>query len=213
MFTGIIEELGTVDSLSGKSGTLRIGIKVDKILEGVSIGDSVAINGVCLTVVKLMGGGLLFDVMKETLDNTTFKFLKIRDRVNLERPLKLTSFLSGHLVSGHIDCIGLVSNRIDKQGQTSLDIKIPKAVSQYVISKGSITIDGVSLTVADIKGDIFSVYLIPLTKATTSLGCKKIKNPVNIEVDIIGKYVKNILSKSANKETLTEEFLKERGFL
>jgi riboflavin synthase len=213
MFTGIIEELGTVDSLSRKSDTLRIGIKADKILEGISVGDSIAINGACLTVVKLTGGVLLFDVMKETLNNTTFRSLKIKDRVNLERPLKLTSFLSGHLVSGHIDCVGFILNRTMNRDEAKIDIRVNKDMAGYIIPKGSIAVDGVSLTVADIAGDVFSVCLIPLTRAMTTLEKKRIKDSVNIEVDIIGKYVKSILSKSVNKETLTEEFLKERGFL
>lgn len=213
MFTGIIEELGTVDSLSRKSDTLRIGIKAEKVLEGVSIGDSIAVNGACLTVVKLTGGILLFDVMKETLNSTTFRSLKIKDRVNLERPLKLTSFLSGHLVSGHIDCVGFILNRTMNRDETKIDIRVNKDMAGYIIPKGSIAVDGVSLTVADITTDVFSVCLIPLTRETTTLEKKRINDPVNIEVDIIGKYVKSILSKSVSKETLTEEFLKERGFL
>lgn len=213
MFTGIIEELGTVDSLSRKSGTLRVGIKAEKILEGVSVGDSIAVNGACLTVVKLAERVLLFDVMKETLNNTTFRSLKIKDRVNLERPLRLTSFLSGHLVSGHIDCVGFILNRTISRDEAKIDIRVNKDMAGYIIPKGSIAVDGVSLTVAYIATDVFSVCLIPLTMEATTLEKKKIKDPVNIEVDIIGKYVKNILYKSVNKETLTEEFLKERGFL
>ncbi|MBM3253315.1 MAG: riboflavin synthase [Candidatus Omnitrophica bacterium] len=213
MFSGIVEELGIIKNLRKKQDFIGLEVEADKVLEEVSAGDSIALNGACLTIVKLNKTSLLFDIMKETLNKTNLQFLKVQDRVNLERPLRLSNFISGHLLSGHIDGLGYISKRIISQNETKLDIKIPKILYGYIVPKGSVAVDGVSLTIADIREDTFSVYLIPFTKTKTTLGIKKIKDPVNIEVDLIGKYIRNMLTKIDNQKILTEEFLRERGFL
>ncbi len=214
MFTGIIEEIGVVKSLSKKKDMLELEVEIAKISEGVSIGDSIAVNGVCLTVTDINKDSLSFDVIRETIDKSNLKLLNVRDRVNLERPLRPSSFLSGHFVTGHIDCIGVIVGCSKTQAQTKLDIKIPPGeFSEYIIPKGSITVDGVSLTVSKQSNDTFSVYLIPHTLNITTLGTRKKGDHVNIEVDLIGKYVKNMLiAKQSNKAILTKQFLKEKGF-
>ncbi len=211
MFTGIIEELGIVSRIENKAGVISIDVKAHKVCEGIVKGDSIAINGVCLTIVKVTRDSLSFEIMKETLNNTTLAFLKPQDRVNLERPLKPSNFLSGHLVNGHIDCIGRIVGLKKTKDIFEISIRIPDKFMEFVIPKGSIAVDGVSLTAANIENDTFSVCLIPFTKTMTTLGLKKKQDFVNIELDIIGKYVTYIIR--GKKEAITEEFLKERGFL
>lgn len=211
MFTGIIEELGTVRNIRKKSDSAILEIGANKIFKEMSIGDSLAVNGACLTIVKLNEYSFSFDVINETLDSTNLKFLKAGDRVNLERPLKLSSLLSGHLISGHIDYIGRIAGLKKTKDIFEISIRIPDEFMEFVIPKGSIAVDGVSLTVSNIENDTFSVCLIPFTETMTTLGLKKKQDFVNIELDIIGKYVKYIIR--GKKEAVTEEFLRERGFL
>ncbi|MFH0839206.1 MAG: riboflavin synthase [Candidatus Omnitrophota bacterium] len=213
MFTGIIEELGSIKSLKTSRGALLLEVEAHKVLEDIAIGDSISLNGVCITVNALKKQSFFCDIMKETLERTNLPLLTVGDKVNLERPLKISSFLSGHLVTGHVDCTGIIVDKIKKEDSIGITVKIPEEFKEFVIPKGSIAIDGISLTVAEVNNkSTFTVYIIPLTKHMTTLGIRKPQEIVNIEVDSIGKYVKNILSAIPRKKTITEAFLKEHGF-
>jgi len=194
MFTGIIEELGTVTSLRKKVNLATLRIKANKILRGLKVGDSVAVDGVCLTVSAIENQVLCFDVMRETLKVTALKHCVQASKVNLERALKFNDRLSGHFVTGHIDEIGKIENKISKKNYTELKIRLPKRLAPYIVPKGSICLDGVSLTVGEVSKTSFSAYLIPYTKQVTTLGLKKKNDHINIEADILSKYVMNIIN-------------------
>ncbi len=215
MFTGIIEEIGSVKSIERGSISARIEIKAKKVLEGTKIGDSIAVNGVCLTVVKMGLESFTADVMAETLDKTNLGYLKSGEAVNLERALRLGDRLGGHLVSGHVDGIGSILKLEKKEISTIVFIKAPDAVMRYVIKKGSIAVDGTSLTVVDAYSNTFSVSLIPHTLNETVLGRKRPGDLVNLECDIIGKYVDKLLNKGLDREgsKIDAAFLAEHGFL
>ena len=188
MFTGIIQTIGTIRSIARTSSCLKVVIRVPEGFEDVKIGESIAIEGVCLTVTKISGNDLSFDIMTATLDTTTLKNLRANTQVNLERALKAGDRLSGHMVSGHIDCVGKIRN-ITKRGDTAtFEIAIDRKLMEGIVSKGSVAIDGISLTVSDVKTDTFLVNLIPHTLKSTTLHIKKITSPVNIELDMAGKY-------------------------
>lgn len=219
MFTGIIEEVGTIRSLpsGGSAGSLRIGART--VLDKTKIGDSIAVNGVCLTVTTLLSDGFTADVMPETLRRSNLGLLKIGDHVNLERAMAADGRFGGHIVSGHIDGVGTITGIRKEENAVWITITPPASIMELIVEKGSITIDGVSLTVAAVTSDTFSVSIIPHTRACTSLLDKKKGDQVNLENDIIGKYVKRLLGgpiQSANdapKESrITEEFLREHGF-
>ena len=219
MFTGIIEEVGTIRSLpsGGSAGSLRIGART--VLDKTKIGDSIAVNGVCLTVTTLLSDGFTADVMPETLRRSNLGLLKIGDHVNLERAMAADGRFGGHIVSGHIDGVGTITGIRKEENAVWITITPPSSIMELIVEKGSITIDGVSLTVAAVTSDTFSVSIIPHTRACTSLLDKKKGDQVNLENDIIGKYVKRLLGgpiQSANdapKESkITEEFLREHGF-
>ena len=212
MFTGIIEELGKVEKISKRKEILNIGIKAKKIISNTKIGESVAVNGVCLTVVEKKEGLLFFDCIKETQKFTNLGNLRLNELVNLERPLKMDSLLSGHIVLGHVDGMGRILKK-DKEGEeVNLYMEVDREIASYLISNGSIALDGVSLTILDIGENYLSVRLIPYTLRTTTLGFKKPGDYLNIEVDILAKYIKKFLNIKEKKE-ITEDFLKEHGFL
>ncbi len=192
MFTGIIEGLGSIvlfDKKTSNRSAAKMKIKLDKIAKGLKVGDSVAINGVCLTAVNVSKGITEFEMIGETIKKTNLGSLERGDRVNIERSLKVGERLEGHFVLGHVDGVGIIS-KIDKQiNQVQIWIKIPKELSKHVIKKGSITVDGISLTIVDKLKDHFSVSIIPHTMQVTNLGYKKIGDKVNIETDILGKYI------------------------
>jgi len=192
MFTGIIEGLGSIvmfDKKTSNRSAAKMKIKLDKIAKGLKVGDSVAINGVCLTAVNISKGITEFEMIGETIKKTNLGSLERGDRVNIERSLKVGERLEGHFVLGHVDGVGIIS-KIEKQtNQVQIWIKIPKELSKHVIKKGSITIDGISLTIVDKLKDQFSVSIIPHTMQVTNLGYKKIGDKVNIETDILGKYI------------------------
>lgn len=192
MFTGIIEGLGSIvmfDKKTSNRSAAKMKIKLDKIAKGLKVGDSVAINGVCLTAINISKGITEFEMIGETIKKTNLGSLERGDRVNIERSLKVGERLEGHFVLGHVDGVGILS-RIEKQvNQVQIWIKIPKELSKYVIKKGSITVDGISLTIVDKLKDQFSVSIIPHTMQVTNLGYKKIGDKVNIETDILGKYI------------------------
>ncbi|HOV78523.1 MAG TPA: riboflavin synthase [Bacillota bacterium] len=216
MFTGIVEELGTLRSVRKGADSAQLVIAAEKIIPGLRIGDSVAVNGVCLTAVRFDDRGFTADVMAETLYKTNLGTLKSGDRVNLERALRLGDRVGGHLVSGHIDGVGTVS-RLEKHDiATLVTVKAPDEVMRYVIKKGSVAVDGISLTVVDLTDDSFLVSLIPHTAASTTLGRKRIGDTVNLEGDIIGKYVEKLLNRKENNTAgsgLTMGFLAEHGFI
>ena len=192
MFTGIIEGLGRIvmfDKKTSNRSAAKMKIKLDKIAKGLKVGDSVAINGVCLTAVNISKGITEFEMIGETIKKTNLGSLERGDQVNIERSLKVGERLEGHFVLGHVDGVGIIS-KIEKQtNQVQIWIKIPKELSKHVIKKGSITVDGISLTIVDKLKDQFSVSIIPHTMQVTNLGYKKIGDKVNIETDILGKYI------------------------
>lgn len=216
MFTGIVEELGTVKTLSvrGDSGKLRIHAK--KVLADVRLGDSIAVNGVCLTVTSFSAQEFVADVMPETLRKTDLLRLQGGDSVNLERALALGGRLGGHLVSGHIDGVGVIVEKRTEGNAVIVRISATPEVLRFVIPKGSVAIDGISLTVADVTTESFSVSIIPHTASLTTLGQKKEGDPVNLENDMIGKYVDRLLSAhtaDGEKADISMELLKSNGFL
>lgn len=215
MFTGIIEEVGVINrlSLSGNSG--RIDVKASKVLEGTKIGDSIAVNGVCLTVTNLKPSGFIADVMPETITRSSLNILTTGSLVNLERAMPVDGRFGGHIVSGHIDGTGIIEEIYRDENAVRISIRAANDIMQLIVEKGSITIDGISLTVASADEDSFSVSVIPHTLAETSLIKKEIGNPVNLETDIIGKYVQKLLKSSSSEvesNELTIEYLKEMGF-
>lgn len=189
MFTGIIEEKGKLAFIRERENLLILGIKASKTSSGTKIGDSVAVDGVCLTVVKRQRDVLVFEAMKETIDKTTFHLLEVGDEVNLERSLKVGGRFGGHFVSGHIDGVGTIKRIVSEKNNVRYDIKIPSALESFVVPKGSIAIDGMSLTVGEVKGDVLSVYIIPHTLAVTTLGHKNQFDKINVETDMIAKYI------------------------
>ena len=189
MFTGIIEELGKVHDLRFKENLCVLKIDTRNVCKGARLGDSVAINGVCLTVTRIAGRTLSFDMMKETIRRTNLKDLKAKQKVNLERPLKLGDRLGGHFVLGHVDGVGVIKKIIKSHNYLEFQIASEKSLIRYMVPKGSICIDGVSLTVGWVKGTSFSVYLVPHTIRATNFKDKKASDLVNIEVDMIAKYV------------------------
>lgn len=219
MFTGIVEETGhVVQVVSGStSGELRIGAA--KVLEGTGIGDSIAVNGVCLTVTRLFKDGFTADVMPETLRRCNLGRLRSGDRVNLERAMAADGRFGGHIVSGHIDGMGVVSETRREGNATWVKIEAAEDILRLIVEKGSITIDGISLTVAALDDRSFSVSIIPHTGEETTLLRRKQGDPVNLENDIIGKYVERLLAfdrkrneKDNAQSVITMEFLREHGF-
>lgn len=192
MFTGIIEGLGNIVAFNKKTSNrsaAKMKINLGKIAKGLKVGDSVAINGVCLTAVNISKGITEFEMVGETIKKTNLGSLEHGDKVNIERSLKVGERLEGHFVLGHVDGVGIIS-KIEKQSnQIRIWIKIPKELSKHIIKKGSITLDGISLTVVDALKDQFSVSIIPHTMQITNLSYKKVGGKVNIETDILGKYI------------------------
>ena len=193
MFTGIVEELGSVEALTDLGDAARITVRGKVVAGDAGHGDSISVNGVCLTVVENDGEVFTADVMKETLDRSSLGALAVGDPVNLERAAMLSTRLGGHLVQGHVDGVGIVAGRQPAEQWEIVTISLPPALARYVVEKGSITVDGVSLTVMDVTEDTFSVSLIPTTLALTTLGHKGVGAPVNLEVDVIAKYVEKLL--------------------
>lgn len=211
MFTGIIEEIGEVISLRCGARSFTLKVKAQKVLEGTEVGDSIATNGVCLTVTRLGEGFFEADVMPETVNRTALSALKAGDGVNLERALTLSTRLGGHMVAGHVDATGhLVERRADDTALW-LTFEAPQSVLRYVVEKGSIAIDGVSLTVARVTEHTFSVSLIPHTQGATTLHTLRLGEAVNLESDMIVKYVEKLMGK-APSGGLTLDFLAQNGF-
>ena len=209
MFTGIVEEVGTVNGVSkgAKSAVLTIAAKT--IFEDLKLGDSVAVNGVCLTITRILKGSFTADVMNETLKRSSLGTLKIGSRVNLERAMPANGRFGGHIVSGHIDGTGMILKKRNDDIAVWYTIRASELVMRYVIEKGSIAIDGISLTVASVKKDHFAVSVIPHTAKETTLSQKNAGEVVNLETDIVGKYIEKL--NSQNQE-ITKDFLIRNGF-
>lgn len=195
MFTGIIKELGKVRSVSGLGNIYKLSIEAKDIVKDLSIGDSVAVNGACLTLTKKDKNILDFDVMGETMRRTNLRKIKPQDFVNLEDSLKAGSSLSGHFVSGHIDCVGRIKDIKRVADDVSIEVIFPEGYSKLVVDKGSIALDGISLTIGKALKDSVTVYIIPHTLKMTTLGTRRAGDEVNIEFDLIGKYVVNLFEK------------------
>ncbi|WP_328497590.1 riboflavin synthase [Streptomyces sp. NBC_00414] len=193
MFTGIVEELGEVTAVENLGDASRFRLRGPVVTEGARHGDSIAVNGVCLTVVDHEDGEFTADVMAETLDRSSLGALTVGSRVNLERPMAVGERLGGHIVQGHVDGTGEVIERKPSEHWEIVKISLPADLSRYVVEKGSITVDGISLTVVDAGPDFFTVSLIPTTLDLTTLGRKQPGDPVNLEVDVIAKYVERLL--------------------
>ena len=192
MFTGIIEGLGNIvrfDKKTTNRSAAKMKIKLGKIAKGLKIGDSVAINGVCLTAVNISKDVAEFEMVGETIKKTNLGSLKSGNKVNIERSLKVGERLEGHFVLGHVDGVGIISKMEKQPNQIKIWTKVTKELSKYIIKKGSVTVDGISLTVVDVLKDQFSVSIIPHTMKITNLSYKKVGDKVNIETDILGKYI------------------------
>ena len=214
MFTGIIEELGTVERVTRGRVSAILAIRAEAILSDLKIGDSVAVNGVCLTATSLTGHGFTADVMHETLDRSSLAGLGPGSPVNLERAMAADGRFGGHIVAGHVDGVGTIA--AIEQDDNAIWFTITEQVLRYVVEKGSIAIDGISLTVARVEPDRFAVSVIPHTAAVTLLGRRRTGDRVNLESDIIGKYVERLLRPAPELKTkeskLTMEFLSKHGF-
>ena len=192
MFTGIIEELGTVESLTPGTDPTRLVIRSPRVLEGISLGDSIAVSGCCLTVTSHDGQTWSADVIATTLAATALGDLRHGDVVNLERCVRADSRLDGHIVQGHVDGTGAILSRQEQAGTTLLRLRLPEHLARYVVAKGSLAVDGVSLTVAEIDGDEVTIGLIPETLERTTLGRREVGESVNLEVDVLAKYVEKL---------------------
>ena len=216
MFTGLVEEVGTVESFKKGPKSATITNKAKKILEDIRPGDSVATNGVCLTVTSFTSNSLKVDVMAETMRRSNLDNLSSGSKVNLERALKLGDRLGGHIVSGHIDGTGTLKDFRQEDNAVWVSITAPPDILKYIINKGSIAVDGISLTVAYVDNECFKVSIIPFTGDETTLLQKNIGDKVNLEVDMIGKYVEKLLSfekDSPSKSNIDVNFLSKQGFL
>ena len=188
MFTGIIEELGTVKAISRKGAVAVLSVRAQMCAQDVKAGDSIAVNGACLTAVQIENDVLSFELLEETVKLTNLGRLKINERVNLERSLKIGERLSGHFVTGHIDCLGVIRHKTHLSGNLCFEIAVPKGFFKFIAPKGSVAIDGISLTVVNKRSDTFSVYIIPHTLRNTTLSFKGPSSILNIECDILAKY-------------------------
>lgn len=214
MFTGIVEDTGKVSKIEYRGQEKRLTLELPPHLTEVQLGDSININGVCLTVVQKNDQKIELDLSPETLEKTGLRELKEGDRVNLERALRLTDRLGGHIVTGHVDGIGDIVENREERGFLHLGIRIPESVSRYVVRKGSIAIDGISLTVNDFQHGEIWMTLIPYTIEKTTLRQKRVGDHVNLEADILGKYVEKFLEGGNRKKGQVDlSFLREHGFI
>ena len=215
MFTGIVEEVGTIRAIRRGAHSSVLSIQAKTVLSDLSIGDSVAVNGVCLTAVSKDSSGFSADVMHETLNRSSIGALTVGSRVNLERAMAADGRFGGHIVSGHIDGTGTIAALRRDDNAVWYTVKADPALLRYIVEKGSVAIDGISLTVASVEADRFSVSLIPHTAAVTILGEKRPGDVVNLETDIIGKYVERLMQPKhpvQPQSKITLEFLAQNGF-
>jgi riboflavin synthase len=215
VFTGIVEEVGLIRSLVSGQSSAALTVDAARVLDGIRLGDSIAVNGVCLTVTGFGAKTFTVDVMHETLAKTSLARLQAGSRVNLERALTLGGRLGGHLVTGHVDVAGAILSLQDKGIATEMWVAVPEELDQYLIPQGSVALDGVSLTIADLKKGALMVGLIPHTKETTTLGGRKPGDMLNIEADLLGKYVSRLLQGAGvqKNQGITMDSLLENGFI
>jgi len=213
LFTGLILELGEITSINRKSGGAVLSLKSNEIASAAKLGDSIAVNGVCLTVVKSGRKELSFDLSDETLRSTNIGSLNKGDAVNLEPSLSPDSKIGGHFVTGHVDTVGNIRSRVQSGDMLKFEIEAPSKVTDFLVEKGSVAVDGISLTVVDILKDSFTLVIIPHTAKLTTLGFKGAGDTVNIEVDILGKYVAKFLQRREDKDSRFMKTLMEGGFI
>jgi len=213
MFTGLIEELGTVERIKRKGASLHLTVRASAVLEGMKDGESIAVDGVCLTVTGFSRELFSVDVIPKTLETTILAGLRVGEKVNLERAIKVGERLGGHLVTGHIDGVGQLKERRKKRDNLTLKISILRELTKYLIPQGSIAVDGISLTVVERGQDSFTVAIIPHTARVTTLVFKTVGSYVNIEVDSLGKYMEKLMNfQNPGKSKITTDFLTEQGF-
>lgn len=198
MFTGIVETTGVVRTLEPDAGGLKLDVEAPVMAPDFEQGDSVAVNGVCLTVVDTSDGVFSVEIVPETVARTTFGSQRVGDRVNLERPLRLSDRIDGHLVQGHVDGVGRIAAREERGNSLWYEVEIPDDLTPFVIEKGSIALDGISLTIAGLTGSLAAVSIIPHTASITTFGGRQIGDEVNVEVDMIGRYVASLLHSGIN---------------
>lgn len=218
MFTGLIEEVGEINSVTRKGNSAQIKVRAGKILKDTKLGDSISTNGVCLTVTEKTSNTFTVDVMPETMKRTNLKNFKYGSKVNLERALRVGDRLDGHMVSGHVDGLGKISNYLKEDNAVWITVEADKSLLKYIIEKGSIAIDGTSLTVAYVDDRSFKVSIIPHTGEATTLLDKKIGYEVNLECDMVGKYIEKFMKYEEDKSeesnsNLNEDFLRQNGFM
>lgn len=212
MFTGIIREIGEVSSISKSKNLYTVKIGAKKVLEGCKLGDSIASNGVCLTVTELGDDYFSAHIMSQTIENTSLKNLKIGYKINLEPALSLADKLDGHLVQGHVDGVGRIVRIIDENDKREYIIEPPKDLLKYLVKRGSVAIDGISLTVSDLYTDSFKVSIIPTSLKDTNLQYRRLGDLVNIETDIVGKYIERFTRPEEKSSGIDMEFLTKYGF-
>lgn len=217
MFTGIVEEIGKIKAINGSQDSVEMVIQAKKILEDVHLGDSISVNGVCLTVTEFTSNGFTVDVMPETVQSTSLRDLQQNSPVNLERAMSAGGRFGGHIVSGHVDGIGRIVRKTPKGNAVYYEIEVPNELVQYMIYKGSVAVDGTSLTIFGLTETTFTLSLIPHTLSETILHGKGVGDIVNIECDMLGKYVSQFLQcsfedKKSMKSSITSSFLEEHGF-
>lgn len=216
MFTGLVEEVGTIQAITRSTKSAKITIKASIVLEGVKLGDSISTNGVCLTVTDFSTSHFTVDVMAETMRRSNLKNLSSGDEINLERALRLGDRLGGHMVSGHIDGVGIISKYENEDNAVWITIRTSPEILKYIVEKGSIAIDGVSLTVAYVDDASFKVSIIPHTKDVTTLLRRKIGSEINLECDMVGKYIEKLIfakEQTTMKKGIDLNFLNENGFM
>jgi riboflavin synthase len=218
MFTGLIEEVGEITSVTRKGNSAQITVKARKILKDTKLGDSISTNGVCLTVTEKTSNTFTVDVMPETMNRSNLKNFKYGSKVNLERALRVGDRLDGHMVSGHVDGLGKIANYLKEDNAVWITVEADKSLLKYIIEKGSIAIDGTSLTVAYVDDRSFKVSIIPHTGEATTLLDKKIGDEVNLECDMVGKYIEKFMKFEEDKpeesnSNLNEDFLRQNGFM
>ena len=218
MFTGIIEEMGTLSRIERATGFCQLTIRASKMLDDCKPGDSISVNGTCLTVTRQSSDGFVADVMAETMRRTNLGKLKVGDRLNLERSLRLSDRLGGHIVAGHVDEVGAIIELKPEDIATLMTVAVSPELMKYVAVKGSVCVEGVSLTVTDVSNSSFQVSLIPFSKENTTLGPKRVGDAVNIEVDMLARYVERLISYHAGGSAehiskIDQNFLRTHGFL
>ena len=218
MFTGIIEEIGTLSRIERSTGFCQLTINARKVLDDCKPGDSIAVNGTCLTVTRQYPDGFVADVVAETMRRTNLENLKTGDGLNLERSLRLSDRLGGHIVAGHVDEVGAIAELKQEDIATLMTVSVSPALVKYIAVKGSVCVEGVSLTVTDVSNSGFQVSLIPFSKENTTLGSKRVGDAVNIEVDMLARYVERLIdhgvaAPSERISKVDQDFLRTHGFL